>query len=269
MQITWVGSPNFDKNRTKIDRVVIHWFGVGKQAQADAEFQKANGTSAHYSVEDGNVHQYVKEEHVAYHAGNYAFNQRSIGIEHSAEPTRAASDATYETSGRLIAEICGRQGIPIDRTHIIKHSEVPRATQCPGTIDIDRLINIAKNGGQNMPNTYKGLDLSNAESMKIAVDLWDAVVNKKEYVKVVDANKASDERAVSEYNRGKSDGFGQGKSAGYQEGYEKGKSEASAQPTAPVNGLPQPINLSEWDQNGLTYEVTNGDTKTILNYKKK
>lgn len=148
MSITWIGSPNYDKARKPIDRIVIHWM-VGTLAGTDAQFQKPNGTSAHYGIEDENVHQYVKEEHVAYHAGVYAMNQRSIGIEHSAAPDRPATEKTYNTSARLIAEICQRYSITPDRTHIIKHSEV-KATQCPGTMDLDKLINLTK---KHMANT--------------------------------------------------------------------------------------------------------------------
>lgn len=145
----WKGSPNYDTNRTQIDEIFIHWI-VGPLSAADVVFQKVGGTSAHYGIEDNTIHQYVKEEHVAYHAGVYSHNQRSIGIEHSASPDRPASDATYNTSGKLIAEICKRYNIPLDRQHIRGHKEV-RNTQCPGTMDIDRLINIAKSQGEEDP----------------------------------------------------------------------------------------------------------------------
>lgn len=69
-------------------------------------------------------------------------NQRSIGIEHDATTEHVASEETYKTSAELIADICRRYAIPLDREHIIKHSEV-KATQCPGTLDIDRLIRMA------------------------------------------------------------------------------------------------------------------------------
>ena len=42
------------------------------------------------------------------------------------------------------------------------------------------------NGGNNMAVMYKGLDLTNQESMKVAVDVWDDVINKKLYVKLSD-----------------------------------------------------------------------------------
>lgn len=145
MTITWIGSPNKDGNRKPIDRIVIHWI-VGNLAAADAVFKKPNSTSAHYAIEDEIIHQYVNENEVAYQAGPYAMNQRSIGIEHSAEPDRTASDATYRTSAALIKEIASRYNIPLDREHIIGHREV-KATQCPGTMDIDRLIREAQATG--------------------------------------------------------------------------------------------------------------------------
>jgi N-acetyl-anhydromuramyl-L-alanine amidase AmpD len=143
MTITWKGSPNFDSNRTPIDRIVIHWFGVGTLEGANTMFQKAGGTSAHYGISDDRVWQWVKEEHVAYHAGNYAMNQRSIGIEHDANPEKPLSEASYQTSATLIREICNRYNIIPNRQTIIKHSEV-KATQCPGTIDLDKLIALVK-----------------------------------------------------------------------------------------------------------------------------
>jgi len=142
MAVTWKPSPNYDGNRTKIDTIFIHWI-VGTLAAADAVFARSGGTSAHYGVEDNTIHQYVSEQNVAYHAGVYSWNQRSVGIEHSADPNRPASEATYQTSGKLIAEIAKRHSIPLDRTYIKGHKEV-KATQCPGTMDIDKLIRIAK-----------------------------------------------------------------------------------------------------------------------------
>ena len=144
MNIIWKGSPNQDGNRKPIDRIVIHWFGMGTLQGAHNTFQKPGGTSAHYGISDDTIWQWVKEDRVAYHAGNYAMNQRSIGIEHDANPNKSLSEKSYQTSARLIKDICTRYNLPINRTTIIKHSEVPRATQCPGTIDLDKLINLAK-----------------------------------------------------------------------------------------------------------------------------
>lgn len=192
--ILWTPSPNYDINRKPIDRIVIHWMN-GTLLGTDAVFKKPNGTSAHYGIENNLIHQYVKEGHVAYHAGNYEMNQRSIGIEHSADPNREASEQTYQTSAALISEICARYSIPIDREHIIKHSEVPRATQCPGTINIDRLIELARRQGMeptveqlkndikeknihisNLEKQVQGLlekkNLNNDSPLDVDMDIW-------------------------------------------------------------------------------------------------
>lgn len=240
----WIGSPNYDTNRKPIDRVVIHWFGAGNQAGADATFQKPSGTSAHYSVEDTTVHQYVKEEHVAYHAGNYAMNQRSIGIEHSATPDRPATEATYQTAGKLLGEICARHNIPLDREHIIKHSEVPRATQCCGTIDIDKLISIAKGGG--MADTVESLKAQLAESEKnknslqSQVDGWVRDTQNGKYVLGADVEL----KVQDAYDRG----FGAGR--------------ASVKPESQVE-------IDKWEVNGLTISTVENGKTISLNYKLK
>ena len=147
MKIIWKGahSNNFELGRkVTVDRVVLHWI-VGKLAAADAEFQKpSRQASAHYGVGNKVVHQYVKDEDTAYHCGNLAFNRRSIGIEHEGGPDIPITDETYASSAELVAQICKKFAIPLDRAHIVGHREVS-ATQCPGILDIDRIIREAKN----------------------------------------------------------------------------------------------------------------------------
>lgn len=85
--------------------------------------------SAHYLVRsaDGHVAQCVREADIGWHAGNWDYNTRSIGIEHEGWVDRPAyfSDALYEHSARVTAAICAKYGIPKDRAHIIGHYEVP------------------------------------------------------------------------------------------------------------------------------------------------
>ncbi|MEU3851031.1 N-acetylmuramoyl-L-alanine amidase [Streptomyces sp. NPDC029554] len=85
--------------------------------------------SAHYVVRasDGHVAQCVREADIAWHAGNWDYNTRSIGIEHEGwvDRPRYFTDAMYERSARLTAAICARYGIPRNRAHIIGHHEVP------------------------------------------------------------------------------------------------------------------------------------------------
>ncbi|MFC8142045.1 N-acetylmuramoyl-L-alanine amidase [Streptomyces paradoxus] len=85
--------------------------------------------SAHYVVRscDGHVAQCVRDSDIAWHAGNWDYNTRSIGIEHEGWVDRPGyfTDAMYERSARLTAAICERHGIPRNRAHIIGHHEVP------------------------------------------------------------------------------------------------------------------------------------------------
>lgn len=138
MTTTWVGSPNFTPGRqgNKPSKIIIHWMD-GNLASTDAVFQNTTRqTSAHYGLEDNTIHQYVKEADTAYQAGVWDVNLKSIGIEHSAAPGRPASDATYASSIQLCTEICQRWGISPD--NIVPHNSVV-ATQCPGTIDLNRI----------------------------------------------------------------------------------------------------------------------------------
>ncbi|MFF4033202.1 N-acetylmuramoyl-L-alanine amidase [Streptomyces sviceus] len=111
-----------------IDMVVIH-VTQGSFASAVKVFQDpGHGAAAHYIVrKDGRITQMIRELDVAYHAGNRAYNERSVGIEHEGFVDRPEdfTDAMYAASARLTARICARYAIPVDREHIIGHVEVP------------------------------------------------------------------------------------------------------------------------------------------------
>lgn len=140
---------NGDGNRVAIDRIVIHHNAGTSDEGARRTWYVSTGagTSAHYQVTPDKIWGCVSEDRVAYHAGSYPMNQRSIGIEHlndTVAPTWTIAEATYVNSARLIADICNRYNIPCDRNHIIGHKEVPSATLCPAGINIDKLVNMAK-----------------------------------------------------------------------------------------------------------------------------
>lgn len=137
--IDWIGSPNFSNGRqgNGIQGFVIHWI-VGNLKSADSIFQnRQRNTSAHFGVEDDVVHQYVDVRNTAYHAGNWDANLKYIGIEHSAQPGRNASEATYETSAQLIAKIIRENNAGYN----LKPHSAFVATACPGTVDVNRIAN--------------------------------------------------------------------------------------------------------------------------------
>jgi hypothetical protein len=143
MTITWIGcSPsNFKAGRDGIapNLITLHWM-AGRLPATDATFQDGRRqASAHYGIEDGTVHQYVKEEDTSFNCGVWEANLRSISVEHSGGPNLPISTETYNTSIELITDICKRYGIPADTEHIKPHSFF-KATQCPGTLDVTKII---------------------------------------------------------------------------------------------------------------------------------
>jgi hypothetical protein len=71
----------------------------------------------------------VAEQHIAFHARSA--NSYSIGIEHEGgcyNDPGCFSDKLYEASANLVHDICLRNNIDVDSTHIIGHDQVPGTT---------------------------------------------------------------------------------------------------------------------------------------------
>ena len=160
MQVTFVESPYFVIGRAGHypQGIVIHITENDTLSGLDTWFRdNPGGASAHYGIgRDGTVHQYVKEENVAWHAilGTSATwrltkpgtspSYYTIGIEHVGRGHEPWENLKYEASAALIKEICDRWDIPIDRDHIIRHGQVSD-THCPGTqVDMERLVAMAR-----------------------------------------------------------------------------------------------------------------------------
>lgn len=139
MTIPFLFSPYHTAGRqgSPITDIVLHWMD-GTLATTDAEFQHGSrGVSAHYGIENGVIHQYVSDSDTAWHAGDWPENCRSIGIEHSAQPGRAATASTIVTSVGLIVAKCHEHGI--DPSHIYPHQKF-FATACPGTLPLAAMV---------------------------------------------------------------------------------------------------------------------------------
>lgn len=112
------------------DRIVIHTM-EGTFEGTRAFFKDPNRpvlTCAHYLVsKTGDVCQMVPDHQKCYHAGNY--NSRSLGIEHEGyAKDKKFPAALLDASAAVVAALCEKYRIPVDREHIIGHSEVPGAT---------------------------------------------------------------------------------------------------------------------------------------------
>lgn len=115
-----------------IKYIVIHdtegtWDGVLNLVQ-DPTYVSWNYT---LRSTDGHIAQHVKAKDVAWHAGNWYINAKSIGLEHEgflANPDAWYTEAMYRSSARLVKYLSAKYGIPLDRQHILGHDNVPGPT---------------------------------------------------------------------------------------------------------------------------------------------
>lgn len=121
-------------NRTAADiqYVVIH-VTQGSYSGAISWFGNCSAkVSAHYVIRssDGAITQTLLDKHIGWHAGNWSYNQQSIGIEHEGwvDQPKWFTDVMYKESAKLTAALCDKYGIPKTRKYIIGHVEVPGAT---------------------------------------------------------------------------------------------------------------------------------------------
>ena len=123
---------NASRGPAQINMIVIH-VAQGTYAGTINWFQdrRAN-VSAHYVVSKrGAVTQCVQNVDIAWHAGHWPTNKRSIGIEHAGYIGNPSwfTPKMYRASAKLSASLSRRLGIPVDRRHVIGHKQVPG---CPG-----------------------------------------------------------------------------------------------------------------------------------------
>ncbi len=115
-----------------INRIVIH-VAQGSWSSAINWFKNPYaGVSAHYVVRsrDGFIAKTCQRKNIAWHAGNWNYNQISIGIEHEGYVSNPNwfTDAMYRSSAWLSAHLCKKYWIPVDRYYIIGHNQVPGST---------------------------------------------------------------------------------------------------------------------------------------------
>ena len=161
----WKGSPNYTAGRGvyRPTAIVIH-IAEGTAASVDSWFANPDSNvSAHYLVtKTGALHQYVREEDTAWHAGRIDRptwkglvrdahgeivnpNRYTIGIEHEGGANDPWPDLMYERSARLLAELHCRWSIPLDRAFVVGHREIFSRKTCPGArVDLDKLITLAR-----------------------------------------------------------------------------------------------------------------------------
>ena len=126
----------------KIEYVVVHHNAANLSIQQIYNVWQTREASAHFQVDvNGRIGQLVHDRDTAWHAGNWAANTHSIGIEHadsSTSPWRI-SDATLENGAHLVAAVCKAYGLgrPTWMVNVFPHSHF-QATSCPASIAGDQ-----------------------------------------------------------------------------------------------------------------------------------
>ncbi|MFF1421506.1 N-acetylmuramoyl-L-alanine amidase [Streptomyces sp. NPDC058280] len=115
-----------------IDYIVIH-DTEGSWNTTLTMVQDPTYVSWNYTLRssDGHIAQHVPAKDVAWHAGNWYINAKSVGLEHEGflvSPDAWYTEAMYRTSSRLVKYLSRKYDVPLDRQHIIGHDNVPGTT---------------------------------------------------------------------------------------------------------------------------------------------
>jgi N-acetylmuramoyl-L-alanine amidase len=154
--IEWLGpvpTSNYTRGRggNDISLIVDHWM-VSTFEGALAHFMNGGAqVSAHFLIsQGGRIVQVVRDEDTAYHCGNWMLNQQSIGIEHEGGPNLPPmTPELYAASAWLHRKLSLDYGIRLVVGETVRRHSSIVPTQCPGTLDLDRLVNEA-GGGDDM-----------------------------------------------------------------------------------------------------------------------
>ncbi|HEX7733251.1 MAG TPA: N-acetylmuramoyl-L-alanine amidase [Ktedonobacteraceae bacterium] len=124
-----------------IDQIVIHDIEGTAQASLNVFQNVKTIASAHYIIDsDGTIYQVIREKDIAYHAGNYWYNEHSIGIEHAgidATGYRWYSASEYLASARLVAYLLKKYNLSLTHDRIVSHGTIPSpsASSLPNHVD--------------------------------------------------------------------------------------------------------------------------------------
>ena len=148
---------NFSSRTSRtIDTWVNHWIGEGTYAGAISWFQNCNAkVSAHFIISsNGEISQLVPVKDIAWHAGVWAYNKRSIGVEHEVTISNPKGwNTTWTTpllksSAKMARYFVDKYSIPKTRSTtpgILGHNEI-KTTTCPGTLPWDEWMRYFKGG---------------------------------------------------------------------------------------------------------------------------
>lgn len=115
-----------------IDQIVVHDIEGTAQSALSVFQNPRSGSSVQYIIDtDGTIYQVVREQDIAYHAGNYWYNEHSIGVEHAgvdATGYRWYNATEYLASAKLTAYLLKKYHLPLNHEQIVSHGTIPSPT---------------------------------------------------------------------------------------------------------------------------------------------
>ena len=168
-----VAEGHYDTTRKPITKVVLHSSASTRQVLINTFAGGTRMVSAHYGIDnDGSILAFLEEYNTAYAVGKYPANQETISIEHidNGATVKLHTDAQYETSIKLVKDICNFYNLPIDADHIVPHSSIT-ATACPNGLDVERIIRGAQ-GTAPVENTQDKKDIESMNNLRAYNNVW-------------------------------------------------------------------------------------------------
>lgn len=159
--IQWVDIPESNyrsRNGVVADAIAIH-IAEGSKASVIATFKDPLvQKSSHFLVcKDGSVVQFVSTKNASFCTGNIDNpinelvlsrkenpNSWTHSIEHEGFSNQDITDAQYKTTALICKYLHDKWGVPLNRTHIFGHREVFSQKSCPGMINVDKIIQLAR-----------------------------------------------------------------------------------------------------------------------------
>lgn len=201
MKIEKLRATNFTSGRSgyKLDRIVIHHWGQrGQTTDGIINWFCRNSscnTSCHYIVGQGRVVNIVKETDTAWHAGNWSWNCRSIGIE--CMPEKYNED--LHLVAKLVADIWRRYG----KLPIYEHRDIV-STDCCGIWSKEEVRKLAEKYYNGNTEAEKEDTSSTTKNKGIYVinkdtSLWDVSAGTWAGVKSVKKFKKGDRIEIADF----------------------------------------------------------------------
>lgn len=162
-----------DYNRawpTSVTHVVMHHTAGSWDSVVNEFTSGSRHVSAHFLVgRDGRVAQFVSLDDIAWHAGDWGMNVKSVGIEHeqyvrSDGTWTTWTDAQLSASAQLLSWLFAQAGKPLT---VLRHRDVV-STDCPGDLPVEKIVAMATQATGNQEPPEGGYtDLGNARVYRV------------------------------------------------------------------------------------------------------